>query len=199
MKTNISTQVLLTTIVLILSLGLIGCKDNSSGSGSDADNSFEYDGETYTLRAGAIFDYGEFDGFINYDFILTEEDEDFESEDEEINSEYYIYFWLESLGEGSFNGGTFNYDDSGEAEESHLYAGELAFVTSGNVEEAEEFGITGGSVEVDIDGSTYTLVFDVTLDNGEDLTGSYTSDDFEIIDESSFEKANSANNNRFVK
>lgn len=181
------TKLLIFLLPIVL---LNGCKESGTDSDSKSDNNFEYDGKTYALEAGVIFDYGvESEGFRNYDFILTEKVEDFdelnESEEEELNSDYFVYFWLESLGESSFTGGTFNFDDSEEAETSHLYSSELTFL-SGN--EEEYFEAISGKVNVSIDGDTYTLDFDITLDNGKKMVGKF-SYDFQIFDESSLEKS----------
>lgn len=174
--------------VLACSLLLItGCKDSGTEADPDSnsDNNFLYDGKTYSLESGIIYDYGEgTTGFRNYDFLLTEKQENFEDESEEadINSDYYIYFWLESLGASSFTGGTFNFDDSDEADASHLYDGALIFIIDASEEDFEEYFVTAGSVDVSISGDTYTLDFDVTLNNNKTLVGKF-SYDFEIIDE----------------
>ena len=166
---------------------ITGCKESSTDSDPDSnsDNNFLYDGKTYSLESGIIYDYGEgTTGFRNYDFLITEKEEDFEDESEEaeINSDYYIYFWLESLVASSFTGGTFNFDDSDEAEASHLYDGTLIFIINASEDDFEAYFVTAGSVDVSISGDTYTLEFDVTLNNDKTMVGEF-SYDFEIIDD----------------
>jgi|GEM_PF-6658279 len=175
------------TVLAFSFLLFTNCKESSTVADPDSntDNNFLYDGKTYSLESGIIYDYGEgTTGFRNYDFILTEKQENFEdsSEDADINSDYYVYFWLESLGANSFMGGTFNFDDSDEAEASHLYDGALVIIINASEEEFEEHFVTAGSVDVTISGDTYTLDFDVTLNNNKTMVGKF-SYDFEIIDE----------------
>ncbi len=181
---NKTVQIL--TVCAFSLLLITGCKDSGTDADPDSnsDNNFQYDGKTYSLESGIIEDYGEEKpGFRNYDFFLTEKQENFEDESEEaeINSDYIIYFWLESLDASSFTGGTFNYDDSDEAVASHLYDGALIFIINASEDDFEEYFVTAGSVDVSISGDTYTLDFDVTLNNDKTLVGSFTYD-FEIID-----------------
>lgn len=179
MKISNCNKLFVGVLVLILSVGFVGCKDNGTGSNNDIENKFTYNGEDYELGWGIIFDYGEFtEGFRNYDFSLLEVEEDTASEN--VNSEHGLYFWFESVGPGSFDEGTYTYSDT-NIDEHHLYEGGLIFF--GETEDDYEFyDVTGGEVEISIDGDTYTLDMDLVLDNGESLTGNFTYE-FEIIDE----------------
>ena len=173
-------------LVILFAVAVTGCKDKSSGSeGGDSNNEFVYDGETYSLGWGVAFDYGEFfTGFRNYDFVLAEVAEDVNDTTENINSDYYIYLWLESKGADSFSGGTFTYHDFNQNQNlpvtNFIAEASLSFVTGSN---EEYYSATSGTVEVSIDGDTYTLEIDVVLDNGETLSGSFSAD-IEVLDES---------------
>lgn len=141
-----------------------GNGDNGGGGGDgDTSNSFTYDGTTFTLGSGEVEDYGDYlEGYRNYDFWLYE--------NTSTNSSYVIYFELFSLGESSFGSGTYSYSSTPVQGNFFEYA-DLYFP------EMETYlEVTGGDVEVAISGNTYTLVFDLMLDDGKSLVGGLTFD-----------------------
>lgn len=149
---------------------ITACDSNSTSSeateeqdNGDASNSFTYDGSTFSLGGGEVEDYGDFlDGYRNYDFYLYENNQ--------LNSSYGIYFELFSLGESSFSSGTYSYSSTPVQGNFFEYANLIFFESDTFLEAA------GGSVAVTISGNTYTLVFDLTLDDGKNLKGGITFD-----------------------
>ncbi|MEX2410708.1 MAG: Ig-like domain-containing protein, partial [Candidatus Paceibacterota bacterium] len=150
----------------------------------EVNNLFVYDGQTYPLEGGFILDYGEFtEGFRNHFFIITEKEE-FYFIDDSINSNYYMYLDLESVGPESFDPGTYVYSST-TIQSNHLYSGLVNFLYADDPD--LEIDVTAGEVTVSISGDIYTLHFDLILENGKSLIGSI-SYPFTIIDESSQSK-----------
>ena len=153
---------------------------NSSGTSEVAmvsiqvkgENEFTYDGKTYPLEWGYIDDFKEYTkGFRNFDFLLAQKEGRFETDYYDTsNSDYVIYLWLESLGSGSFDSGTYEFSSDTTVNRNFLYDGELYF-SDDNGEELNYQVIVDGVVEVSISGNIYTLVFDLILENGKPLKG----------------------------
>lgn len=192
MNKRTAKELIAGTLVVLLSVGLMSCKENSSGSKKS--NELTYGDETLELAWGIAFDYGEYtEGYRNYDFSLFEVEEDTTSEN--IESDHGIYFWFESLGPDSFDPGTYTYSDGENIDANHIYEGDIIFFNGGSEEDFEFYFVTDGTVDISIDGDTYTLDMDVTFDNGKELKGSF-SYDFEVFDESEGESAKMINDQK---
>ncbi|MGV3762831.1 hypothetical protein [Parapedobacter sp.] len=161
--------------LLFISTTILSCSKDKDEVGPviDAKNELTYNGQTFPLNYGAIDDY-EYDGsHTNYEFhlfhIISETDPVVPT---------YLYIDLFSPND-SFKGGTFHYidTDNGEVDlEGKYYFDYGYFSRNVNVEtqEVEEFAaITGGTVKVSGSGSDYKLEFDLAMDNGKTVKGSY--------------------------
>ena len=147
-------------------------------------NTFTYNNEEYSLDWGYVIDEGvmgdmDNEGFRSYVFILYENEEDptelFQGESTSLNSDYIVGFDLESLGFDSFDSGKFMYSDE-KIDENYFSHASLAFTEGSSFDESweDEIEVISGEVEVGISGDTYTLDFDVLLDDNNILTGNIT-------------------------
>lgn len=162
-----------TSAVLLMALLVLGgCKKDRVTGGEDEPNAFQYDGESYPLGWGIILDYGEMtEGYRNYDFLIAEQEEDYEAL--EMNSDYALYFWLESLGAESFDAGTYTFHDpENTTAENHIAYGGLLFNRGDN--DIEEIEVTSGDITIAIDGDTFSLDMDLGLSDGKTLKGTFT-------------------------
>ena len=163
--------------LLFISLGIFfSCsKDKDEAEPViETKNELSYNGQTYPLNYGAIEDY-EYDGsHTNYEFhlfhVISESDPVIPT---------YLFVDLFSPNESGFKGGTFHYidTDNGEVDlEGKYYFDDGSFARNINVEteEIEEYSdIKGGTVKVSGSGSDYKLEFDLVLENGKNVKGSY--------------------------
>lgn len=151
-----------------------GCsKDNDEGIEPviDPTNSLEYKGKTYSLHEGAVVDYG-YDGeHYNQEFHLIQF-----SEDDETLVPVYFFLDLFSASEESFKQGVFTFaEDDADVAGKH-YFDDGYFIRNMRVgsEEADEVVfVTGGTVKVAGSGLDYAIEFDVVLENGEKVKGSF--------------------------
>jgi len=162
--------------LLFISMGILSCSKDKDEVEPDIEtkNELSYNGQTYPLNHGAIEDY-EYDGsHTNYEFhlfhIISESDPVVPT---------YLFVDLFSPNESGFKGGTFHYidTDNGEVDlEGKYYFDDGSFARNINVEteEIEEYAdIKGGTVKVSGSGADYKLEFDLVLENGKNVKGSY--------------------------
>ncbi|WP_341226473.1 hypothetical protein [uncultured Arcticibacterium sp.] len=157
---------------------LFSCSKSDSDDVEPATkNAFVISDQEFALDAGLIENYGETDEDV-YDFDITlysssvtvvEEDGEYYELAGEGNA---VYLDFSSSSASDLTPGTYSYSEGYEA-------GTFAVgVAISNANFASGIGtdyfVESGSVTVDKDGDTYTITFDVTLDSGEKMTGSYT-------------------------
>lgn len=158
------------------------------------ENEFLYKNQKYPLGWGFYYNYGFNSGYTNYDFIMTEVEENLDEIDEsdDLLSNHYIYLWLESAG-NSFTEGRFEFSGSGFEDELErfLYEGSVWFEGAD-----EEIPVSGGYVDIEIEGDIYVLNMNLTLENGENLRGhiSYPFEEQDDEDDGSGEIANTGDN-----
>ncbi len=150
-------------IVLVLFTGCPsgGGGDVSVGKGS---GSFTYDGTTYPLTNASIDDWqdGEFWLYIASAGIDAYE---------WTGIGYIISFYLESP-TGVIAAGTYALPPT----DGYVLWGcdmGIEFNTATDTGTTEHFA-TAGSISIAISGSTYTINFSITMDDGKTVTGSYT-------------------------
>lgn len=161
-------------------LALSGISFFSSCSDDDDDGpsrEVSYKGETYILSESFVIDYGNFyPGYTNYDFILT--DGQFTSlEDEITNATVVVYAELISPDENAFLTGTYTFDDSADPGDNRFFYDAGILIDENDDQTINELDAyieaTGGTIQVSGDPYNYTLTFNLTLEGGEALTGSY--------------------------
>ena len=156
-------------------------------------NQVEYNGTKYALEKSLMIDfgalslYGTQDTHFNHDFYIANGDIQYQNgQVQEIAGSFAVFTELVSAGTTKFNTGTFNYiDDDNDASlnESQLetkYKNKSVFAdaqvyidTNGNRILSDETPLkaTGGSVKVSGSGNTYTLEYNLILENGKTLKG----------------------------
>ena len=160
-------------------------------------NQIQYNGTKYTLEKSLMIDYGALslygsqDTHFNHDFYIADGNIDYQNgQVQEIAGAFAVFSELVSAGTTKFNTGTFNYVDNnndGSLNESQLeakYKNKSVFAdakvyidTNGNRILSDETPLkaTGGSIKVSGSGNTYTLEYNLILENGKTLKGSNSS------------------------
>jgi hypothetical protein len=160
-------------------------------------NQIQYNGTKYTLEKSLMIDYGALslygsqDTHFNHDFYIADGNIDYQNgQVQEIAGAFAVFSELVSAGTAKFNTGTFNYVDNnndGSLNESQLeakYKNKSVFAdakvyidTNGNRILSDETPLkaTGGSIKVSGSGNTYTLEYNLILENGKTLKGSNSS------------------------
>jgi uncharacterized surface protein with fasciclin (FAS1) repeats len=158
------------------------------------ENEFLYKRNKYPLGWGFYYNYGFNSGYTNYDLVMTEVEENLEEieDSEDLQSDHYVYLWLEFEG-SSFIEGRFEFNENGfeEGDEKFIYQGGVWFEDID-----EEIAISGGFVDIEIEGDIYTIIMNLTLENGEDLRGhmSYPFEEQQNDDGGSGEISNTGDN-----
>lgn len=190
----------LKAIALILGVGVISILSSCSSddSGDVVNNVITFDGNTYTMVAGVVEDYGAFnpeddaetDSHYNYDFTIA--DAAFVMEVDEFNDVEYeapgatfgVYVELFSSGASDFQTGTFTFigheeSDAGAGAGTSFFSAAEAYIPTGGTDsdgdpEFIEHEATGGSVTVSGSGPTdFTITYNLQFSGGRTLTGTY--------------------------
>ncbi|MDO7172288.1 hypothetical protein [Mariniflexile sp. AS56] len=148
---------------LFVSLAIVSCSKDDDKEQEIFTNTIEYDGVSFNVEQTNIFDYGTFEGYYNYEFELegTSSDE----------TSLYIYMGLFSKGTESFRTGTFQFYDSDDIEAAPDFVFPYGEIKVGNDEYMEA---VGGTVVVTKNGDIYTISAQITLENDEVVTVSYS-------------------------
>lgn len=173
--------------IFFLLIGIaVSCKDSDGGDPVPAlTNAVEYNGKTYNLLDGLIFDYGAFGlgtnnnlTHYNYDFaVVNGEIKQVNGVYDEDNVTAGIWVELYSPGTDSFEPGTFTYMDEKNMTESAI--ANKYFFKNASFLAVEEQGYTflyvkGGTVKVSGTANNYTLEYDMVLEDGKPLKGSFS-------------------------
>lgn len=165
----------ITLLLIVIALGVGGCsKDDDEGIEPDINptNSLVYKGHTYRLNDAGYSDYG-FDGsHYNQEFYLFQF-----AEDDDDNVPVHLFLDLYSASEQTFQQGIFSFADY-EAEDvtgKHYFDdGYLILNMRISSADADEIAfISGGTVKVAGSGNNYKIEFDLMMNNGESVKGSY--------------------------
>lgn len=141
------------------------------------DNKLFFNGQEVEANAGVILDFGSNGSHYNSDFLVTD-DANFTADAAELRGSYLLYSELFSAGTQTFVPGTFVYataEDDVSALDFHLTslyvdADEDGFITENDA----EVPVTDGTVTVSEDNGIHTIEYDLELEGGIVLTGSYT-------------------------
>lgn len=171
MKKRMNQIVLMLAVgsILVVSCDLFKKDEPEQEDVLELNNEFMYKDQRYPLAWGFYMDYGRDGNFTNFDLIITQVEENLEevNDEEDLVSDYYLYFWLESEAD-EFSEGVYTYDPEGYTNDngSFLYSGDIWFRDQG-----EEIGIKSGSLEIKTSGSDYIVTFEFTLENDEIVEG----------------------------
>ena len=137
--------------------------------------------DAFELNAGIIADLGSSATHYSYVFLLSS-DVDVNLEQECFSTgENYLVLPLSSLGTNDFRTGTFNFFDKYPLPTNQNYMAEVSVVKDFNPSSPEILIPTSGSVVVERVNNDFTITFDLNLNNGGELKGSYTGE-FPIVE-----------------
>jgi len=180
----------LKSLLLLILAGVFLMSCNEDEDDNTPEDVITYDGVSYAMKDGVIYDYGAATPYIvpthyNYDFVIT--DASLVKKTESDGDTYWsigdettfgVYIELYSPGTSSFKTGTFEYlewhDDVTQADfdGKYFFSDAEVILISNNTE--IEYEATGGTVKVLGSGLEYTLDFDLVLNNGKTLKGNYS-------------------------
>lgn len=146
------------------------CEVSGGGSPNDSPSLGE---DTFELNGGLIADVGSDDTHYKYAFLLSSEAEINLEQEAFTKGENYIVLHLYSAGTQDFRTGTFNlFNGTPFANQNYMSLAEVT--VDYDPANPETLVATLGSVEVGRVNNAFTLDFDLTLNNGKKLTGSYS-------------------------
>ncbi|BDD11790.1 hypothetical protein FUAX_42220 (plasmid) [Fulvitalea axinellae] len=174
-------------IALILSLYLASCSSDNDDEGTTK-NSVTLNDASYTLSDGLFIDYGAGQTHYNKDFYVidgqfvqqtTNGSNGYDVE----NAKLMIVAEMYSLGTEKFVPGTFEYIDGQTAtpddvKDISFFYPALAVIDSNDdgkfTQTDTSFPIKGGKVTVSGTSPNYEVSYEVTLDNGKTMKGSFS-------------------------
>ncbi len=164
----------LMAVLIALPLIFVACSDDDDDNGNGSMRShFTYDGATFDLDHGFMFNFGQWwgDGY-SFDVSLHSDGIEFSVDFMEATGEGHgMFFEMYSPDEESLTPGTYVYDDDDEGDPFTFYMADIIMNWDSETDEGTEVVIVGGSVEVDRSGSTYTLRVDAIGEGGKEITG----------------------------
>ncbi|MBP0905612.1 hypothetical protein ACFSKN_10425 [Mariniflexile gromovii] len=155
---------------LFVSLAIVSCSKDDDDK-EIFTNTVEYDGISFNVEQADIFDYGTYQGYYNYEFELEGTSSD------EIP--FYIYMDLYSKGTESFRTGTFEFYNSEDIEGAPDFVFAYAEL---RVDNGDYIEAVGGTITVTKNGDIYTISAQITLENDEVVTVSYSGEPTITID-----------------
>ena len=156
------------------------CEPGGGGGGGD-EIPPSLGGDAFEINRGVIADLGSSETHYTYLFVLSS-DLGFDlGQDGFSAGENYLIIPLSSLGTNDFRTGTFNYFDKYPLPSNQNYMAEVSVVKDYNPSSPEILIPISGSVVVERVNNDYTITFDLNLNNGAELKGSYT-EEFPIVD-----------------
>jgi len=185
MKTKNLMQILLAIVV-----GFTSCE---TGSDNTPDNIVEYNSSKYTISKGTFVDNGTSNYYgthYDFDFYATDGTFIYNSAAEviDVKAKIAIYAYMSSFGTSSFKTGTYTFiDDSNDsnltaAQLKSKYENKSLFYEAGIVTGADmntslanvkQILVTSGAIKVEGTKPNYTLTYDLVLEGGKTVKGSY--------------------------
>ena len=166
-------------LLLVTSVSLVSCSsedDGEDGNGNGNGNA-NYDGTEFTFNQGYVINYGVSDGnanLYNFDITLLSDGFNIDLVNEEVEGTgEVLYFELWTENSTGLKSGTYKLSN-GEDDFGMTYA-DFVMDYSFDEESTDESFLEATSAEITINksGSTYTLAYDLTFDNGKSMTGTY--------------------------
>ena len=195
--------------LLLFGFLAVSCTDDDKDTnpGPDNANKIEYNGANYTIKKGFFQDggaqdlVGEEESHYNHNFFLTDGNVNLNNDGSLQNAgdaKIVIMTGLLSPGAASFKTGTFEYSnivqDATTLPESEFDAkyrpryvmlmGTVIVDTDGdkNFEEETAQVVTGGTIKVSGTKPNYSTEYNLTLDGGKTLKGSFTGSYTQVAD-----------------
>lgn len=150
-------------LVLGLSAVLFSCKDDEKGPSS----SFTFEDESYKLSKGYRSEFGEVStGVYEHDISFFSKEVTASNIDSDFN---FLEFTVFSSSETSLPDGTYTVESTDEA--LTIPFGTVAVGFNFSTFEGDMYDVTGGTIVISNSGKKF--VFDLTLDGGETVTGTF--------------------------
>jgi len=156
--------------VLIFGILFNSCKKEDK----EPSNSFRYDGTNYSLDKGYLENWGvNTNGSYDFDVYLGSSNIQYSASNEEfLGIGDVLYLDLNTSSANGLVNGTYNYSSDRNA--FTFVDGVVGIdVDLSDVENEEFVEVVGGTIEVLVDGNTYTLEFDLTTESNTKITGRY--------------------------
>ncbi|MGB1242498.1 MAG: hypothetical protein ACPG49_08255 [Chitinophagales bacterium] len=147
------------------------CKKDDASPNNQ--NQFTLNEESFEISKGFIEEYGS-NGNDSYDFDVSLVSSDInynQTEGDFSGTGNVIYLDLNTSSENGLVSGTYNYSD--DRDTFTLVAAAVATNYDTENETGSNFAVTGGSVDVDVDGSNVSFEFNLTISNNATVTGSF--------------------------
>lgn len=171
-------------LLLLTSVSFISCsEDDDGGEGNEnGSGNATYNGTKINFDKGFIVNYGEYEGLYNFDITLLSDDFEIDiiNEDLEGTGEI-IYFEMWTDQSTGLKNGTYTLSN-GESDFGLSFAEFAVDFNPNDADEDDYLEATEAEITVNKSGSTYTLDFDLTLENGKSLTGRYVGNLIETED-----------------
>jgi len=159
-------------VLIVLAFLVFSCKDKDPVAKK---NAFTYDGVTYDLSNGWLLGYGANADSVSsdYDITLYSSGLSIDSLGDFTGTGHMVYLDLNVSGTGSFVPGTFTWSDTRSAN-TIVYGDFTLDIDTGAVTSGTSGSFNGGTVTVEVSGSTYTVDFKMTMANGKTVEGYYS-------------------------
>lgn len=161
----------LLSFILLMTIAVILPSCNKDDDGDSSTSSFTLDGTTYTLSKGFIADFGDnLNGSYDFDIFLTS-DGISRGGLGLTGMGDYVYIDLNTGLETGLEAGTYTFSTDREAftfVDSDVYTNYDLTNFTGDVTD-----VTGGTVEIELNGSDVTITFNLEIAGGSTVTGTY--------------------------
>ncbi len=155
-----------------------GDDDNGDDDNGDAENYFSYDGNTYSLANGFMVEWGQYFGEgYEFEVLLFSEGIQFIEEEGFTGTGNAVLFDLASPDQDGPAAGTYTFDDDDEDPSGDPFTFFWAdIILNFDIEEETGtlIGIVEGTIEVEINGSNYSLSLDLVAEDDKPVTGHFS-------------------------
>lgn len=182
-------------IMLAIVVSVTSCKPKKNDA--PPEDTIEYNSTNYTIANGAFVDlgssiyYGTVDSHYDSDFFITDGTFIYDTNGEitDANGKIIVAAYLSSFGTASFKTGTYTFIDSTndssltDAQIKSKYENKYFFTeaivaigdnSSSSLANADPIFATSGTIKVEGTKPNYTLIYDLILEDGKTVRGSYS-------------------------
>jgi hypothetical protein len=161
-------------LLAFITCAFLSCKDDDDNGGASGSGmgSFTYDGSNFALDKGSVINYGGAGNSFNFDIILGSPSLNFDQFGDLDGSGDSVYFELWTDQQSGLKSGTYSYDSSSEADFTFTI-GQIGVGCDNNGTCTFQDDSRSGTVTINRSGSNYDISFNLTMNGGEVITGSY--------------------------
>lgn len=164
-------------IVLLsfLTFVLASCSKDEEEAAAPKTNFISLDGTEFSLSQGITFEYGgDATTGYNFDLIVASSGLDFSDIDNNgiTGKGEAVYFELWSTSSTGLETGSYSFNSGAKPSVYTAFFVRTAYDASTDIAD-ETYESATGTITINVDGSTYTIDFDLILTGGKKLTGNY--------------------------